>query len=91
MMEIVKTIVAEICERKQRQRIVPAVATTIDIQQALIQRGAKLTPESWKAILLKLEADTQVKVVKLLRFNGYRLIDHADDAEADAQSVPTTP
>lgn len=89
-MEIVKTIVAEICERKRQLKIVPAVATTIDIQQALIQRGAKLTPESWKAILLKLEADTQVKVVRLLRFNGYILIDHADDAEADAQSVPPT-
>jgi transposase len=70
-MERVKSIVAEICETKQRQRIVPALATELEIQQALSHQGVSLTNESFRAMLRELELDQQIVTRRLLRSNGY--------------------
>lgn len=58
---------------KRQQKITPAIATSIEIQQALLQMGVELTPDLWRVILDRLEADPQVNTRRLLKFNGYQL------------------
>ena len=67
----------------------PAIATSIEIQRELIQRGAKLTHESWQRKLAKLEADPDVVTRRLLRYNGYELRNYANDTEANTESIST--
>lgn len=86
-MEKIKEVVTTIVERKRCQRIVPAIATALEVQSELIKLGHALTPDLWRGMIMKLESDPQIEVRRLLRYNGYRLIDHADDAKANAQSV----
>lgn len=83
-MRNVKEIVAEICEAKRRQRIVPAIATSIEIQRALKAQGVTT---SFKDIEAAAESDPLIRKHRLLRYNGY---EYANDAEVNAQSVSTS-
>lgn len=80
-MRNVKEIVAEICEAKRRQRIVPAIATPLEIQQALSAQGVT---RSFNDIAAEVDGDPLIRKHRLLRYNGY---EYADDTEANAQSV----
>ena len=73
--------IAEICEMKQRQRIVPALATEIELQQAMMRQGVTFTAASYKKMLRELEADSQVVTRRLLMYNGYELLKDADYTE----------
>ena len=87
---MIKLIIQAICEQKRQKRIVPAIATSIEIQRELIQRGVKLTPESWQRKLARLEADPDVVTRRLLRYNGYELRNYANDTEDNTESISTS-
>ena len=86
-MEKIRRVVATIVNEKRRQRIVPALATALEVQSELIKLGYALTPDLWREMIMKLESAPQIEVIRLVRYNGYRLIDPANDAKANAQSV----
>ena len=76
-----KMAIAEICEMKQRQRIVPALATELEIQRAMMRQGVTFTAVSFRMMLRELEADSQVVTRRLLMYNGYELLKDADYTE----------
>lgn len=76
-MKSVREAIAQICAEKRAQRIVPAIATPLEIQRALKAQGVTT---SFKDI----DADPLIRKRRLLRYNGY---EYANDAEANAQSV----
>lgn len=75
---------------KQRQRIVPALATEIELQRALMRQGVTFTAKSFRKMLAELEADSQVVTRRLLMYNGYELLKDADNSKANAQSLSAT-
>ena len=80
-MKSVRKVIAQICAEKRAQMIVPAIATTLEIQQALSVLGVTM---SFKDIEATAESDLLIRKRRLLRYNGY---EYANDAEANAQSV----
>lgn len=77
-MKSIKEAIAQICASKRAQRIVPAIATTLEIQRALKAQGVTT---SFKDIEAAAEGDPLIRKHRLLRYNGY---EYANDAEADA-------
>lgn len=68
-----KLIVAEICRAKREARVVPALATELDIQKALSSRGVRFAADTFKAMLRELERNPDIITHRLLRYNGYSL------------------
>ena len=68
-----KSIVAEICRAKREARVMPALATELDIQKALSSRGVRFTADTFRAMLRELERDSDIITHRLLRYNGYSL------------------
>lgn len=75
---------------KQRQRIVPALATELELQRALMRQGVTLTAASFRAMLAELEADSQVITRRLLMYNGYEILKDADNTKANKEGVSST-
>lgn len=82
--------IAEICEKKQCQKIDPALTTELELQRALMRQGVPFTAESFRAMLAELKADPDVITRRLLRYNGYELRNYANDTENNTQSISTS-
>lgn len=72
-----KAVVAEICASKQG-RIDPALATELELKQALSSRGVSYTADTFRLMLQELEADEEIITRRCLRYNGYQI--HKKDA-----------
>ena len=68
-----KSIVAEICRAKREARVIPALATELDIQKVLSSRGVRFTADTFKAMIRELERDSDIITHRLLRYNGYSI------------------
>lgn len=77
-MKSIRKIIAQICASKRAQRIVPAVATPLEIQQALKAQGVI---KSFNNIAAEVDGDPLITKRRLLRFDGY---EYANDAEDNA-------
>lgn len=77
-MKSVKEAIAQICASKRAQRIVPALATELEIQRVLKAQGVTM---SFNDIAAAVDGDPQIRKRRLLRYNGY---EYANDAEANA-------
>lgn len=79
---MLKELVIEISEAKRSKRIIPALATELDLKNELSRRGFRWSPKSFGEMLQHLEQDDEVRVHRLLRCKGYSLR-NADITKAD--------
>lgn len=70
---MIRTIAEDICRRKREARIVPALATELEIKQELLRRGVHYTAESFRQMLSQLEASPDIVVRRLRNYRGYEL------------------
>lgn len=70
---MIRAIVEEICRRKREARIVPELATELEIKQELSRQGAHYTAESFRQMLSQLEASPDIVVRRLRNYRGYEL------------------
>lgn len=68
-----KSLVAEICATKRLNKVEPALATEVELKQGLSRRGVAYTAKSFKVMLAELEAQPDIIVRRLLRYNGYEI------------------
>lgn len=86
---MLKAVVAEICASKQG-RIDPALATELELKQALSSRGVNYTTDTFRAMLRALEADDEIITRRCLRYNGYQIREkYAYNAETNEDGVST--
>lgn len=71
---MIRTIVEDICRRKREARIVPELATELEIKRELSRRGVHYTAESVKQMLSQLEASPDIVVRRLRNNRGYELL-----------------
>lgn len=84
-----KTTIAKICESK-RGRIDPALATELELKQALSRRGVNYTADTFRAMLRELEADDEIITRRCLRYNGYQMREkYAYNAETNEDGIST--
>ena len=84
-MPVIKRIIFEICLAKREQKIVPALATEVEIKRELMRKGVELTARAWSRIAAALSDDEDIITRRLLRYNGYELKEKydADTTEAN--------
>lgn len=70
---MIRGIVEEICRRKREARIVPALATELEIKQELSRQGVHYTAESFRQMLSQLETSPGIVVRRLINYRGYEL------------------
>ena len=70
---MIRAIVEEICRRKREARIVPELATELEIKQELSRQGVHYTAESFRQMLSQLEASPGIVVRRLRNYRGYEL------------------
>lgn len=68
-----KQLVAEICQAKRAARIMPALATELDLKRELSRRGVRYTAEGYRLMREELEADPDIITRRCLRFNAYEI------------------
>lgn len=68
---MLKRIVEDICRAKREARIVPALATELEIKRELSRRGVYYTAESFRQMLSQLEALPDIVVRRLRNYRGY--------------------
>ena len=68
-----RSIVAEICKEKREARVIPALATELNIQRVLSSRGVRSTADTFRAMMRELERDPDIITHRLLRYNGYSI------------------
>lgn len=73
-----RNLVEEICRAKREARIVPALATELDLKNELSRRGVKWTAETFKQMLAELEARPDIITRRCLKFNAYEIDDGND-------------
>lgn len=89
MVELLKSIIAEICECK-RGRVDPALATELELKQSLSRKGGPYDIGAFRAALCEIEKDDDIITCRLLKYNGYRIReDYANDAKAYANGLPS--
>ena len=70
---MLKELLIDIIEEKRSKRIIPALATELDLKNELTRRGFRWSPESFSEMLQHLEQDDEVRAHRLLRYKGYSL------------------
>lgn len=79
-----KHIVEDICRAKREARIVPVLATELELKQELSRRGVAWTTETFAELRAMLEADPDIIIRRCLKYNAYITKDYADNTETDA-------
>jgi hypothetical protein len=70
---MIRAIVEDICRRKREARIVPELATELEIKQELSRQGVHCTSESFRQLLSQFEASPGIVVRRLRNYRGYEL------------------
>ena len=70
---MLKQIVEDICRAKRDARIVPALATEVELKVELSRRGVHYTTESFRQMLSQLEASPDIVVRRLRNYRGYEV------------------
>lgn len=68
-----KLIIAEICKEKRDARVIPVLATELEIQRALSSRGVRYTADAFRAMLHELQRNPDIITHRLMRYNGYSI------------------
>ena len=68
-----KLIIVEICRAKRETRVIPALATELEIQRALSSRGVRYTADAFRTMLRELQRDPDIITHRLMRYNGYSI------------------
>lgn len=71
---MLKRIVEDICRVKREARIVPALATELEIKRELSRQGVHYTAEFFKQMLSQLEASPDIVVRRLRNYKGFELL-----------------
>lgn len=66
-----KSIVAEICEAKREARVMPVLATELELKRELSRRGVMYTTESFRQMCSELAADPRITAIRTLNYTAY--------------------
>ena len=81
-----RCLIEEIVQVKRESRIEPAVATELELKQALAREGGYDTSD-WIRIKAELEESPDIITHRLLRYNGYEIRDYANIAETTTKEL----
>lgn len=76
-----KSIVAEICEEKREARVMPVLATELELKRELSRRGVKYTSESFRQMCIELSNDSRITTIRTL--NHYAYANNPKESEED--------
>lgn len=79
-------LIAEIVRVKREERIEPALATELELKQALAREGG-YDISDWMRIKAELEESPDIITHRLLRYNGYEIRDYANIAETTTKEL----
>lgn len=65
------TIVAEICRAKREARVMPALATELELKRELSRRGVMYTTESFRQMCSDLATDPRITAIRTLNQRAY--------------------
>lgn len=83
-----RCLIAEIVRVKRESMIEPAVATEIELKQALAREGG-YDISDWIRIKAELEESPDIITHRLLRYNGYEIRDYANITENTTKELLT--
>ena len=66
-----KSMVAEICRAKREARIMPVLATELELKRELSRRGVTYTTESFGKMCSELAADPRITTIRTLNYTAY--------------------
>lgn len=66
-----KLIVAEICRTKREARVMPALATELELKRELSRRGVTYTTESFRQMCSELATDPRITTIRTLNQRAY--------------------
>lgn len=66
-----KSIVAEICRVKREARVMPVLATELDLKRELSRRGVTYTTESFSQMCSELATDSRITAIRTLNYTAY--------------------
>lgn len=78
-----KSIVAEICRAKREARVMPALATELELKRELSRRGVMYTTESFSEMCSDLAADPRITTIRTLNQRAY-----ADNPKEQQEGLP---
>jgi hypothetical protein len=79
-----KSIVAEICRAKREARVIPVLATELELRRELSRRGVTYTTESFGMMCSELATDPRITTIRTLNHQAYAYI-----TETTEESVST--
>ncbi len=65
------SIVAEICRAKREARVMPALATELELKRELSRRGVMYTTESFGKMCSELATDPRITTIRTLNYTAY--------------------
>lgn len=68
-----KSIVEQICRAKREAKIVPALATELELKNELTRRGVAWTAKTFSKWCTQLAADPDIICHLLLKYNGFSI------------------
>lgn len=83
-----RSLIAEIVRVKREERIEPALATELELKQALAREGG-YDISDWIRIKAELEESPDIITHRLLRYNGYEIRDYANITETTTKELFT--
>lgn len=87
-------IVKEICEAKREARVMPVLATELELKRELSRRGVMYTTESFGKMCSELAADPRITTIRTLNHTAYadNTQEQQEVLSAEARGAgPTTP
>lgn len=68
-----KSIVEQICLAKRKAKVVPALATELELKDELTRRGAAWTAETFSEDCAQLADDPDIICHRLIKYNGFSI------------------
>lgn len=68
-----KSIVEQICRAKREAKVVPALATELELKNELTRRGVAWTAKTFSEGCAQLAADPDIICHRLLKYNGFSI------------------
>lgn len=68
-----KHLVEQICQAKREAKVVPVLATELELKEALSHRGVKWTVETFNEWCDALAGDADIICHRLLKYRGFSL------------------
>jgi hypothetical protein len=68
-----KSIVEQICRAKREAKVVPALATELELKNELTRRGAAWTAETFRDDCAQLADDPDIICHRLIKYNGFSI------------------